>query len=102
MASLEGRPGIQGRLWGSYLPIVALDQDQLDQGMAPPGISRVSIVVQDQDQLDQGMAPPGISRQGLVFMFLKLLVPQCNPDGWLRPRKEWQEIVTSVKASMGS
>eukprot|EP00983_Pelagomonas_calceolata_P053002 1143104-Pelagomonas_calceolata.AAC.6 len=40
MASLEGRPGIQGRLWGSYLPIVALDQDQLDQGMAPPGISR--------------------------------------------------------------
>ena len=39
MASLEGKPGIKGRLWGSYLPIATLAPEQLQQGMAPPGIS---------------------------------------------------------------
>ena len=39
LASLEGRPGIKGRLWGSYLPVVPLKTEELQQGKAPPGIS---------------------------------------------------------------
>ena len=39
MASLEGRPGIAGRLFGAYLPIVPLDPELLQSGIAPPGIS---------------------------------------------------------------
>lgn len=39
MASLEGKPGISGRLWGSYLPVAAPDEEQVATGKAPRGIS---------------------------------------------------------------
>jgi len=78
MASLEGRPGIQGRLWGSYLPIVALDQDQLDQGMAPPGISILardpqSVVFYNTKGQFVGVRRPG-SKKPIEVEGIKLVV----------------------------
>lgn len=39
MASLEGKPGISGRLWGSYLPVAAPTPEELQQGRVPRGVS---------------------------------------------------------------
>jgi cytochrome c biogenesis protein len=39
MASLEGRPGINGRLWASYLPVAGLTAEEQAAGRAPRGVS---------------------------------------------------------------
>jgi hypothetical protein len=39
MASLEGKPGINGRLWATYLPVAAPTEEELQQGRAPRGVS---------------------------------------------------------------
>lgn len=64
MASLEGRPGINGRLWGSYLPVEMLSEQELQQGRAPRGISVLardpeSVIFYDTKGVFVGVRRPG-------------------------------------------
>jgi len=62
--SLEGRPGISGRLWGSYLPVAAMTLQEAEQGKAPRGVSILardpqSVIFYDSRGQFVGVRRPG-------------------------------------------
>lgn len=63
MASLEGRPGVSGRIWASFLPLQApSEDDQIPKGVSILARDLQTVVLYDSDGKFVGVRRPGSNK----------------------------------------